>query len=173
MTKKAYFTDHLPHRVNLLITFRERYRPGALSAVNPEHSRDFHRCSKDIAMLMVRFFFGEMGVTLPEGALTFAERKSGTQFKIQRMRIADITNDRRNASIFQIMKSANRAVAHLNPDYACVFIHTDEMVFDAIDFTEEMIRAKIYHSASGYDLDKVMALSNNAMHRKRLVPHKE
>lgn len=54
MTQKDYKERHIPHRVNLLITYRERF--SNLSAEKRQNIRDFERCAKDISMLMVRFF---------------------------------------------------------------------------------------------------------------------
>jgi hypothetical protein len=57
--EEYYFKEHIPHRINLLITFRERYSNGQLQ---PDEIRDFFRCSKDISILMVRFLLGELGI---------------------------------------------------------------------------------------------------------------
>src|SRR5258706_10881522 len=60
---------HLPHRINLLIAFRERFS-GRNSAkqLNAEDYRDLFRCAKDISMMMVRFFCREVGIRLKQGA---------------------------------------------------------------------------------------------------------
>lgn len=63
--KQRFFYVHLPHRVNLLIAFRERYSGQNLAlSLNPEQFRDLFRCAKDIAMLMVRFFCWEIGINV-------------------------------------------------------------------------------------------------------------
>src|SRR5258706_12031187 len=121
MTPDEYFNDHIPHRVNLLTTFRDRY---AQNPRRPEFPsglpRDLFRCSKDISMLMVRFFCGEMGLYLPRRG---KGRKGGTDleevagwtfpFRVQQFTEAEAKNDGRYPSLLVVMKAANRAVAHI------------------------------------------------------------
>lgn len=128
MNADDYFDRHLPHRVNLLTTFRERYGPKPASSpgrpkLEGEQTRDLFRCSKDIAMLMVRFFCGEMGLYLPKkgegqkgGTDLEDSRKWHQSFKALRFTAAEAIADVRYRKLLDVMKAANRAVAHIEQD---------------------------------------------------------
>jgi hypothetical protein len=175
MTDKDYFERHIPHRVNLLVTFRERYQPSPLrSGFDPERARDLFRCSKDMAMLMVRFFLTEMGVRLPRKKLNSPDDVDAvvgwnSRFGIKQLTVAEVKSEKRFSSIFEVLKAANRAVAHLEEADVDHPITTDSdlsLIFDAIDFTEEKIREKIYHASVGFSFETVMALPDNDMKRR-------
>ena len=173
MTPDEYFNDHLPHRVNLLTTFRERYAP------NPErpgfHSgepRDLFRCSKDISMLMVRFFCGEMGLYLPKigqgekrGTDLEQVRKWTSPFGVQRFTEAEATKDGRYPCLLAVMKAANRAVAHierLDVDHPINTETDHSTLFVSITWIEELIQSHMY-VPNGRSLRDAMALQNNVM----------
>ena len=69
MDLKSYLERHIPHRVNLLLTYRERFGPvgpDIITVANREIVRDFYRCAKDSSIMMIRYFFEELGVTLSQ-----------------------------------------------------------------------------------------------------------
>lgn len=182
MNPKQYFEDHLPHRVNLLTTFRDRYsgRPTArISSTRPhlpwDQPRDFFRCSKDACLLMVRFFCDEMGLHLKAGdsepkdrggaqnGRSWQPRISGTK----RFYLADAKKDTRGryTSLVEVLKAANRAVAHvdeLDADHGFKSQADHERLFDVVDWMEELIGSNIY-VAYELTLQQALQLENNRM----------
>jgi hypothetical protein len=181
MTKEEYLEHHIPHRINLLITFRERY--GGLDMKTrgqvEELTRDFHRCSKDISMMMVRFLLGELGIRLPE-------KKEGKPDDICKktkeirewVHVLDVDSVKEHASfkqVFKVLKAANRAVAHienLDVDHDMKTIEDDQILIDAINYTEQMCIANMYENNARndkkYEYHRIMNEPNNQMHRDRL-----
>lgn len=167
MNDQTYFEAHIPHRVNLLITFRERYK-GATSQ-QCDSVRDFYRCSKDISMLMVRFFLSEMGIGFRKKAQNSTDdiHQHEPAQRVQKLTCAEVRNDPRFSNVKKVLKAANRAVAHLEDIDVDHPIRQDVdhvILFDAIDFTEEMIIEKIYKPSS-YDYSRVMSSEGNDMRR--------
>src|SRR5436190_14820298 len=122
MTPDEYFNAHIPHRVNLLTTFRDRYSGRRrLADHRPQQSwdepRDFFRCSKDISILMVRFFCDEMGLYLPKNASDLKERNPWKPiFGIRQFTLNEAQADAcKYQNLLTVLKVANRAVAHINP----------------------------------------------------------
>lgn len=180
MTKKQYFEDHIPHRVNLLTIFRDRYsgRTSArLSATRKtlpwDQPRDFFRCSKDISLLMVRFFCDELGLHLPQGKQYPRERKSPAgrpwkpRYRCIRLTLREAKTDRRQfASLVAVLKAANRAVAHIgehNVDHCFRERKDHEPLFDVIDWIEKVIQTHMYQPNEGRSLQTAMELRNNEM----------
>jgi hypothetical protein len=173
MTPDEYFNEHIPHRVNLLTTFRDRYtnnprRPGFLFG----EPRDLFRCSKDISLLMIRFFCGEMGLYLPRRG---KGKKGGTEleevlgwifpFGVQQFTESQARNDVRYPSLLIAMKAANRAVAHiesLDVDHPIKTEKDHQILFDSIGWIEELIGSHVYRP-NGRQLSDAMALPNNVM----------
>lgn len=174
MTADEYFNDHLPHRVNSLTTFRERYAPSPKRPGFPSgEPRDLFRCSKDISMMMVRFFCGEMGLYLPkkgEGkskGIHLENRGRGWKpgFKVLRFTETEARNDPRYPSLLAVMKAANRAVAHIESLDVDHPIKTEKdlgILFDSIIWVEELIQSHMY-GPNGRLLKDAMALPNNVM----------
>ncbi len=176
MTGDEYFNDHIPHRVNLLTTFRERYgpkpsRPGYRDGEPP----DFFRCSKDISMLMVRFFCTEMGLHLPkrgmgkkQGVELEESHKLPHSFNIQRFTVLEAKSDSRYQSLLAVMKAANRAVAHIEDLDVNHPIQTEAehyMLIDSIDWVEELIQSHMY-GPNRRLLKHAMTLPQNVMDRR-------
>jgi hypothetical protein len=183
MTKDEYFKAHLPHRVNLLTTFRDRYshirvmpRSKHRRKLDPEEARDLFRCAKDISMTMVRFFCDEMGLYLREGASDPEDRinqkKNGQRVpwapaftNTHRFRLQDARKDPRYAKLVIVLKAANRAVVHINETDVDHPIRTDEdneILFDVVDWVEALIESHIYQP-NGESLEVAMRLPNNDM----------
>jgi hypothetical protein len=167
--EKAYFEAHIPHRINLLITFRERY---SKTLLKPDDIRDFYRCSKDISMFMVRSLLNELGIVLPKKKADVIDDASKARdwvanFGVPRLTVDEIRKDKRYENVKIVLKAANRAIAHITPDDVDHSIKLDsdnKILFDAIDFTEEMIKEKMYR-ATGRDYKSIMALPDNNMNR--------
>lgn len=165
MTKTEYLEEHIPHRINLLITYRVRF---SNPNIDREQVRDFHRCSKDISMLMVRFFLYELGITLKEKCDNVSQ-KSICNFA-KKLDVNLVINDSNYNNILAVLKAANRAVAHLEGTDVNHFIKTDlddQILFDAIDYTLEKIKTHIYQNE--IEFESAMNLCNNKMYRERLI----
>lgn len=172
MTPDEYFNQHVPHRVNLLITFRERFSGN--NKLNPESMRDFFRCSKDISLLMVRFFMDELGIVFkrerdnPNDDISQHWRP---KFGITQLTEQEVKSDPRYSNLKIVLKAANRALAHIEPKYVNHPLVSDAdhlILIDVINFTEENIKRKMY-TATGRDFQKIMALPENDMNPKSIV----
>jgi hypothetical protein len=178
MTPDEYFDAHLPHRVNLLTTFRNRYSGRRRLADHRleqpwDEPRDFFRCSKDISILMVRFFCDEMGLHLPENATEPKDKKERhgepwqPRFKCKRFTIADAKKDPpRFHSLVAVLKAANRAVAHINEldvDHGFKSKPDHEALFDVIDWIENLIQTHMYEPNNGRSLSVAMQLPHNVV----------
>jgi hypothetical protein len=161
--KQRFFLDHLPHRVNLLIAFRERYAGrNPDKSLDPERFRDLFRCAKDIAMLMVRFFCGEVGLKVRKRQNTVQPcTPRGTVYGATKADLGIISKDKRFDSLLLVLIAANRAVAHIAPSDVDHGV-TDAALVSAIDLVEELVRSHIY-APSNIALDDAMRLPNNRM----------
>jgi hypothetical protein len=165
MTPEEYKENHIPHRVNLLITYRERFSD---LNIDREQVRDFHRCSKDIAMLMVRFFLDEMGLKLKRGHYEIIDGKVYNYAK--KITLDSIKNDVNYNDIVKVLTAANRAVAHLiekDVNHSMKTDPDDQILFNAIDYTVEKIKTHIYQNESEYE--SAMNICSNKMYRERLI----
>lgn len=158
-----YFEEHFPHRVNLLITFRERFGdPVNNRHLHSESYRDLFRCSKDTAMMMVRFFCEEVGLKLSQGQPEPEERKMPKRpFLVKKVSKAGLKKDPRYTSLVRVLTAANRAVAHIE-DSDVYHNLSDAELIDAINLTEELVQSNIYQP-NGADLHVAMKLPNNRM----------
>jgi hypothetical protein len=173
MKKEDYFVSHLPHRVNLLTTFRDRYSPTRelkrgkhRRKLHPEEARDLYRCAKDISMLMVRFFCDELGLYLGQNADEIVQRSKGPRFTgIKKLTVEEAKRDPRYDRLTIVLKAANRAVAHIFPDGVDHPIKDDadsDILFEVIDWVEELIKTRIYE-ANGESFEEAMNHRDNNM----------
>jgi hypothetical protein len=161
--RHRFLCDHLLHRVNLLIAFRERYSArNPTKTLQPEQFRDLFRCAKDIAMLMVRFFAREIGIRVRKGQRDVEPCDAdGAIYGAAKADLPALRADCRFDSLRTVLIAANRAVAHIEPadvDHGV----TDAVIFAAIDFTEELVRSHIY-APNNVSLDEAMRQPNNRM----------
>jgi len=177
-----YFNDHIPHRVNLLISFRQRYSgcdPFPDFTLDREKYRDLYRCAKDMSFLMVRFFFGEMNITLSERKNDI-ERKCkhwnshikqrypnwNSPLKTPELEVTTLQADPLFGDLLAVLKAANHAVAHVvSADVDHPFLTPDDekkRVFPVIEWTYDLIKLNIYQ-ANGRDLSVSMDRPNNDM----------
>ena len=173
LTEDQYFNDHIPHRVNLLTTFRNRYsgrRTARVVAGQPnqkwDQPRDFFRCSKDISFLMVRFFCAELGLCLSKEDTDPKEKKNWPQpFNCKRFTLAEAKMDPRYNSLVAVLKAGNRAVAHINEsdvDHGFKIEADHEPLFAVIDWIEDVIQTHMYEP-NDRSLSDAMQLQNNVM----------
>ncbi len=177
MTSEEYFEKHIPHRLNLLLTFRERFSQMPNNC--RENFRDIFRCSKDISILMVRFLLGELGLRLGEGdtSITNYNNKKWKDridnFKIKPLLVNELEKDLfLYNDILIVLMAANRAVAHIDAkdvDHPITDKLSEKSLLNAIDYTEDKIKSHMYHSKNEYE--KIMNDNNNNMHRYRFVLH--
>ena len=171
MTDDEYFDDHLPHRVNLLLTFRERYGPTpSRPGFSQGEPRDFYRCAKDISILMVRFFCSEMGLCVPRRAkgvpcAVTNYHNWSAYLATQIFSEADAKADARYPRLLAVLIAANRAVAHLEELDVDHPIKTEAdcaILVEAITWIEELIESHIY-APNGRSLATAMDLPHNVM----------
>jgi hypothetical protein len=179
MTAKDYFERHIPHRVNLLVTFRERFEKVPIKEKG-YYVRDLFRCSKDSSLLMTRFFLSELGVKLhrktnkliPENEDNYLER--ARTFNLQTLSIPVLeSNPKLYNDLVEVLKAANRAVAHIiNKDVDHIFNDDpgDEIIFRVIEYLEDKIISNIYKSKNKFA--RVMKIDDNNMYRERLKLYK-
>jgi len=168
MSPDEYFDAHIPHRVNLLIAFRQRYS-GRHSHVTlkREAYRDLFRCAKDMSLIMVRFFCEEMGIYLQKGKNDVKESKSwSSRFGNSRLSKAALKADPKYAELCEVLRAANRAVAHIQDgdvDHSFRTDSDDERIFRVVDWIEDLVKANVYQAA-GRDFGHSMSLPNNVVY---------
>ena len=172
MTSKEYLEQHIPHRINLLITFRERYN--SQSPLKPDDIRDFFRCSKDISMLMVRFLLGELGINFKRENHNPNDDISESwhpKFGIKQLTAHDVRTDIRYSNIKEVLKAANRTIAHIEPNDVYHSIKQDSdhnILFDAINFTQEKLIENMYITTNT-NYEEIMSRAENDMKRKPIT----
>lgn len=161
--QKQFLFEHIPHRINLLTTFRDRfYKKGDRMLLKPEAFRDLYRCSKDISILMVRFFCSEFGLCLPERENEITECKvHGAHYGADKVNLVEIFPISRKEDLKKVLFAANRALAHIHVDFVFHQVDSDVLV-GIIDLVEEWIISKIYKSPNLYA--DAMGHPNNRMY---------
>ncbi len=175
MTQKEYFENHIPHRINLLITFKVRF--SKLSEKKRQNIRDLFRCSKDISILMCRFFLEELGIKLKRNSTTLIVNKDKeldvrrNELKIKPIEIKEIDDNKiLYNQIVTVLEVANRAVAHIDEkdvNHAIKITKDEDSLIGCINYIEGKINTNMYDFA-GFDLEKIMKDKDNNMHRERL-----
>lgn len=122
---------------------------------------------------MVRFLLGELGIVFKRAKHNPNDDISEQwkpKFGILQLTEQEVRSDSRYPNIKIVLKAANRAIAHIEPNdvYHPIKLDKDHILLvDAIDFTEEKIIDKMY-TATGYDYKKIMSKPENDMERKPL-----
>ena len=172
MTQSEYFNKHIPHRLNLLTTFRERFSIDSIFYSKPDDIRDLYRCTKDISILMVRFFIEELGIKLKQKSQSkliphsIDLKHRVEEFGIKQLLIEDITYDPNYKCILEVLSAANRAVAHIDRDFVN-HNFADDCLIGAINSTERLVKINMYQSA-GFNFEKIVSEDENDMKRKIL-----
>ena len=172
MTNEEYFSKHIPHRINLLITFRERFcSSNSHASLSPSEVWEFYRCSKDIGILMVRFLLGELGIYVAKGTTEVSESTTKRKHGIQRLTKNDIENDPRRNNIIQILVAGNRVIAHMDDfelEQPATIDYDNTVLLDVINFTEEKIISQMYE-ATGRQYEDHMSEIEHEMQRKKML----
>lgn len=170
MKKEDYLNRHIPHRVNLLITFRERFSNLTEKEIEDLDLRDLYRCSKDISIMMVRFFLEELGLKLIEGTkfLKNSKPKQGFLLKLEKDKVDGVSEYN---SIVSVLVAANRAVAHITAKDVFHDLDTHEntlkILIPVINYTEQKIISNIYLTEQAYK--DSMSMKDNEMNRRRII----
>lgn len=172
MTPDDYFNWHIPHRLNLLVAFRNRFSGRQRHiCLHRDQFKDLFRCAKDCSFVMTRFFCEEFGLVLDRKTNDVEDIKPGkhpwkSRFGSRRVPKSELKSDRRYSNLRDMLMAANRAVAHLDErdvDHSFKGADDDERIYEVIDWIEELVRKKLYEPA-GRDFEKSMGLQQNVMH---------
>jgi hypothetical protein len=174
MTKAQYLQSHIPHRVNILATFRERFSdPKTPGYVEPESARDFYRCAKDGALLMIRFFCEEMGgivLTAKATDITQRQQHQWCPFLCRRLTVAELKALPCYGDVHDALVAAEWTISHVHPasaTHAYDDAVRDLRLADATSAIERLVVSHIYGSDSAYDA--AMRRPGNILHRVRAI----
>jgi hypothetical protein len=146
--KEAFRIGHLPHRLTLLRTFRDR------QAENWQGKGDIYRCVKDSALISMRLFLDAMGLqgqydeTKGEYILRVNKKeRRGDDVWIDQLggTLVDpdsISDDERRI-LAGIYKRADKELAHLTVSDVGEF-NTPAVIIRGIDTVERLIRTNLY-----------------------------
>ena len=167
--ERRYFDAHFPHRINVLQTFKERFGPSASRyRLNTERFRDFHRCAKDAAMMMVRNFCEVFGWSVKGTNATrmeyYAPRPDG--YLVVHPTKVEAENSKDFAAVEMVCVTANKCIAHNNRMYI-EDGPSDEELCAAIDQITEWV--ELLYRDNGANLRGAMSLPENEMHRDRAL----
>ncbi len=168
MEPAQYLDHHIPHRINLLCTFRTRYsrRHESNRTLKPETYRDLFRCAKDICFIMTRFFFEEMGIVLDKRTQKLKNKGNwNSRHKTTRLDLSAVESDSRSRILIEMLKAANGAVAHMDDERVAHYFRTsqeEQEMVRVIDWIEELVQTHIY-KPNGRNLSDALRLQNNRM----------
>ena len=152
--KEVFRMEHLPHRLTLLRTFRDR------QAENWQGRGDIYRCVKDAALISIRLFLDAMGLQgyyddAKKEYILCVNRKErrGDDVWIDQLggQLVDpnsISNDERQI-LAGIYKRADKELAHLTVSDVGEF-NTPAVIVRGIDIVERLMRANLYDKV-GWD----------------------
>ncbi|MBN8695228.1 MAG: hypothetical protein J0L87_01755 [Bacteroidetes bacterium] len=177
MTDIEYFEKHIPHRINLLVTFRERFAD--LPEEKRQKIRDLFRCSKDISLLMARFLLNELGIKLKKGdrSLTREEgaewKKRIAEYKLKSLELSDLLSNKNLCEdVLIVLIAANRAVAHIDEkhvDHNLKTVEDEPSLIRVINYIENTIKINFYEFTNRHNYNEIMSYDYNEMHRDRFV----
>ena len=149
--KDEFFEAHLPHRLCLLMAFRDR-QPWFKERIGQKDG-DLLRTSKDATLISIRLFANFLGLKLNRSCQMvgdFASRKDWPNdvnvidLGGAPARLDDLTADDRT-TLEELLKRADKELAHLTSSFA------DQLKFNSaaimvrgIDIIERLLREKVY-----------------------------
>lgn len=151
-----FLQNHLPHRLVLLTTFRDRQAWFAKSYAEGRPDGDLLRTAKDSAVMAIRMMANFLGLTLDNvGKLQaqFPRRKADDVFVIdlrgKEATLADLSESEQKY-LEGLLRRANKELAHLT----CNFqnhddFNTVEAIERGIETVERLLRQKVYDVVDG------------------------
>jgi hypothetical protein len=156
---EEFFQRHIPHRLCLLLAFRERQkwfyeemRAGRLSG-------DLLRCAKDSALISIRLFANFLGLRLkkskekydlidtsdpkffdsPKDDDLFVDRLGGSFAKLENLSSTD------QELLKGLLQRADKELAHLTSNFAVHDTHnTAKVICDGITLIERLLREHLF-----------------------------
>jgi hypothetical protein len=122
-----------------------------------------------MSFIMVRFSCEEMGIGLSKKSNDIEERPSpplAVRFGVLPLRKAELKADHRYADLCDVLRAANRAVAHIDEvdvDHPFKTDGDDIRIFGVVDWIEGLVKPNIYRGRAE-DFGHSMSLPNNVMY---------
>ncbi len=158
MTKKDYLERHIAHRLELLTTFRNRFKNETDESIEDKNLGDLYKCSKDISILMIRFFSAELGLKLKQGSSSLRDldgnRKDDkiildrmNKFSIEKLSENDIPLEVKD-KLITCLTIANRAVSHIDEGDVNHKLErhreSKDIMNPVIDFIEKTVNSNMF-----------------------------
>jgi hypothetical protein len=138
--KEAFLYHHIPHRLCLLTTFRDRQPWFKERKGDPDG--DLLRVSKDSALVSIRMFAEFLGlkkVGVKRDDDVFVDMLGGTRVHMQDLPIEE------RGVINGLLRRANKKLAHLTCDYTGYDeFGTARALVDGINIVERLLREHLY-----------------------------
>jgi hypothetical protein len=138
--KVAFLDKHIPHRLCLLTTFRDR-QPWFRERIGHPDC-DLLRAAKDSALISIRMFAEFLGLKTVDGkrnGAVFVDMLGGTRAPME-----DLPNKERSV-IGGLLRRANKELAHLTCDYTGHDeFGTARALVDGINIVERLLREHLY-----------------------------
>ncbi len=138
--KVAFLDKHIPHRLCLLTTFRDR-QPWFRERIGHPDC-DLLRAAKDSALISIRMFAEFLGLKTVDGKrndAVFVDMLGGTSAPME-----DLPNKERSV-IGGLLRRANKELAHLTSDYTGQDeFNTAKALVDGINIIEGLLRKHLY-----------------------------
>jgi hypothetical protein len=152
--KDDFFKYHLPHRLCLLMAFRDR-QPWFKERIG-QKGGDLLRTSKDATLISIRLFANFLGLKLNrsgqmvEGFTSkrpFPNDVNVTDLGGDPARLNDLTPDDRT-TLEELLKRADKELAHLTSSFADQLkFNTAAIMVRGIDIMERLLQEKVYDRA--------------------------
>jgi hypothetical protein len=148
-----FFKYHLPHRLCLLMTFRDR-QPWFEERIG-QRDGDLLRASKDATLISIRLFANFLGLKLKSGQMVegFASKdKYPKDVDVRDLggdpaRLNDLNADDR-MTLEELLKRADKELAHLTSTFADQLkFNTAAIMVRGIDIIDRLLRTKVYDRA--------------------------
>jgi hypothetical protein len=147
---KEFLRDHIPHRLCLLTTFRDRQAWFEKRLEKKREDCDLLRVAKDSALISFRmfaYFLRLKPASAEHGDGVFVEMLGGRRADLKKLPKKD------RVVVHRLFGRANREVAHLTVRYDPE-ANTARAIVDGIDIIEKLLKTHLYDL-----LDKRMGVS--------------
>jgi hypothetical protein len=156
---EAFLQDHIPHRLILLTTFRDRQPWFEESLRTGRPDGDLLRVSKDSALMSIRMFANFLGLKLKSGKLTegftpksrYPDDVNVTDLGGRQALLSDLTADEQ-ANLEGLLNRGDKELAHLTSNFTGHDDYNTEDAFESgIALIERLLRHKVYDEVVGSD----------------------